>query len=614
MSVLAELADQWRFLPAETARKHLERAEALPERLSDESLYTMAWVVEQITGHRTEQGRQTQVVGAALRADMSALVQRLSERAGLRQRDLERGRWLGVEALCARWGVSRRTLERARRQGLMSRAVGVGGQRRVWYSVASIERLERARAAASRPAPARGRARLARPDEQRMIARAARVRRRFGARAWSVYRLARHLAVRFGTSVATARRVLGAAERLGRLDGPGAGRRPRASRGRAAELCERAVYWRGTAIGPGLGGPALAARLGRSRAGVRAALIEGRRRALLACLPEAWRTAEPADSGGTGPDELVTRVWGPEARATLGALGARGPTDAEGVLLAARRLGWPAAEPERARVWGMLRLRRLAARAARPPGRSEDLIDAGLTALLWDTRLRTGLALSMMAPALETARAVLGTHPAQTDEPARSQAVRVVVRAVIGAIERALGPPAEGARGAADGPAAHAHTGVASVGGGGAEPRLTGGVTLAVHHAVTRWRRSGEGPASHPIVWDGPAVGDPPERARLEPPAAWWPCLAQLGRERARTVAARYGWLEPGDAQAGAIGGAQAGSLGGAPGRAPGGPGAAAPLPAAEIARGLGVQSGRVHRSLRRAWGTMRALAGATPA
>src|SRR5690606_4313213 len=81
-----------------------------------------------------------------LLGDISALVERLSAAARLSAADLEPGRWLLADEVCARWKISRKTLERWRRLGLVARRVrGENGKPRLAFPLAAVERFERER-------------------------------------------------------------------------------------------------------------------------------------------------------------------------------------------------------------------------------------------------------------------------------------------------------------------------------------------------------------------------------------------------------------------------------------------------------------------------------------
>ncbi|MCW5765942.1 MAG: hypothetical protein KIT68_08190, partial [Phycisphaeraceae bacterium] len=127
VSALAELARQLRFIPAEAARRHLARVEALAGRVDPAGTYPEDWVVLQVTGFRPDLAEPALIVGAALIADLPALAERLSITARQRADDLAPGQWLTAGELTARWHVTPRTLARLRRRGLLCRrALGPG--------------------------------------------------------------------------------------------------------------------------------------------------------------------------------------------------------------------------------------------------------------------------------------------------------------------------------------------------------------------------------------------------------------------------------------------------------------------------------------------------------
>lgn len=220
---LAELAKGLRFQPPESARRQLVRAEAFAlELLRDwasvkDQTFPLEYVVFRVTGLRGveirgEESEGTMIVGAALLADVPALVERLSSSAGVLEREV-RGTHMRAVDLAASWNVSIKTLDRYRRQGLAARrARGSAGSMRetLWFSRASVAAFERVRADGLGTAKAFGRLT---PGERERIVRLARAAHaRFG---WSLHECARRIAGKTGRSVAGVRGVLLANERTG---------------------------------------------------------------------------------------------------------------------------------------------------------------------------------------------------------------------------------------------------------------------------------------------------------------------------------------------------------------------------------------------------------------
>jgi len=202
IGALADLAQQLRFAPKKRIIAQLASATALANEIDPDGAYPEDWVVFRITGYRPEIDSPALIVGEALRGDLSAFVERVSDRARLTEGDLPEH--LRLDELAARWGVSRKTLERARRQGLIAQRCrdDLGGVHLV-FTLGAIERYERRRGESVRAAGAFDRIdsesarRLARVGERAM--------RRFG---WSANEAATRLAHRAGRGRETMRQLL----------------------------------------------------------------------------------------------------------------------------------------------------------------------------------------------------------------------------------------------------------------------------------------------------------------------------------------------------------------------------------------------------------------------
>lgn len=144
ISALEGLASELRYAPAGALRRQVERAAALAREIDPERVYARSHLVRRLTGYKPDAGDDGEelIVGAALRAEMSALIEALSERAGLTIDDLGPGA-LWLEDLCARWGVTARTVERRRREGLIGRRVrNEAGRVRLAFALADVECFE----------------------------------------------------------------------------------------------------------------------------------------------------------------------------------------------------------------------------------------------------------------------------------------------------------------------------------------------------------------------------------------------------------------------------------------------------------------------------------------
>src|SRR5690348_15581463 len=99
IAALDELSRQLRFAPPETLRRQLERTRTLAAEIDPARNYPEEWVIFRVTGYRPQNAGDTVFVGEALLGDISALVERLSAAAGLRQTELDPAQHLEIGAL-----------------------------------------------------------------------------------------------------------------------------------------------------------------------------------------------------------------------------------------------------------------------------------------------------------------------------------------------------------------------------------------------------------------------------------------------------------------------------------------------------------------------------------
>ena len=143
VGALGELALQLRYAPKGAVARHIREIEALSLEVVDDEVFSEEWIVRRITGYAQEIESPAMIVGRALRGDLSALAERISAGARLRDGDVG-GKVLGVGAVCARWGVSRKTVERWRRRGLIGVRTTDGlGHTRVVFRLSAVEGFER---------------------------------------------------------------------------------------------------------------------------------------------------------------------------------------------------------------------------------------------------------------------------------------------------------------------------------------------------------------------------------------------------------------------------------------------------------------------------------------
>jgi RNA polymerase primary sigma factor len=403
--VVAELGEQLRFGSRKTLIRHLERIEELAVQIEDEGVYPEDFVVFRISGYRPEVGTPRMLPGAALRGDLSALAERLSESAGLTEADVEAG-CETVASLTARWGVSRKTLERYRRLGLIARRVDLGAGRRVLvFGRAGVEAFERRHAERLGKAGRFGR--MSERDAERLVRWAARYRGRLG---WTLNRVAQRLAARTGRSPEGVRRVLRRADR-GRPDPVFPEPGPPTAR-------ERLLAVR--AVARGIEPAVLAERTGRRKSAVLRALHEGRADLLRSlALPAA----------GQGEPGAATRPA--SARAGLGVVA---PADLAALLAQMRERVEPRAEVERDRaaayraLVGAAGARIAALPASGAPGPELDAIE---TMLRWAAMLKAALVRSQLRLAIETLEQRLG-GPLDALAPARATVLAMGLIGVIG--------------------------------------------------------------------------------------------------------------------------------------------------------------------------------------
>jgi RNA polymerase primary sigma factor len=200
---IAQLASELGFASKPTLLRHLERIDELGPQIDPDGIYPQDWIVFRITGYRPEIDSPALVPGDALRGDLSAVAEHISEHAHLSKVDIAEP-YETIDSLADRWSVSRKTIERYRRLGLIARRLDLGGGRRSvifmrsaveWFEALNGERLGRA-------------ARFDRiPDAQ--LARFARWASRYHARlGWSRSQAAARIALRTGHSHEGVRKAL----------------------------------------------------------------------------------------------------------------------------------------------------------------------------------------------------------------------------------------------------------------------------------------------------------------------------------------------------------------------------------------------------------------------
>ncbi len=282
LAALDDLATQLRYAPASQILTQIARAVDLAATIDPDQLYPEDWLVQRLTGYRPETDSPPLIVGAAVRRDLSAFVERISDRAALTPNSVTPA--LTIDELAARWSVSRKTIERYRRSGLIAVRVRAGARTRLRFPVASVETFERTHAETLGRASERSR--IPAPRRRSIIRIADRASRRFG---WSLNETAARIAEREGRTHETIRQILINAGR----DRPSIGRDDR----------RRRVIAR--AIRAGVSVERLAGRYNKSPQTIRRIALEER----AAAVTRAAREFEtPAIADGSSLDHPAARA------------------------------------------------------------------------------------------------------------------------------------------------------------------------------------------------------------------------------------------------------------------------------------------------------------------
>ena len=207
LDALSDLVAELRYTPREALRRCVERTESLATELDPETTYPMEWVVFRVTGYRPKDAPDAMVVGEALIADLSSLLEHLCDVAETGEEDIN-AEALSTEDLMERWGVSRRSVERYRRQGLVARRYDdESGVTRLAFSADVVEAFEDRRG--DRLERARSFERIGAEERAWLYRRALRYRSSLGCRFAAI---ARRLSERSGRSLGAVRRALQAAD------------------------------------------------------------------------------------------------------------------------------------------------------------------------------------------------------------------------------------------------------------------------------------------------------------------------------------------------------------------------------------------------------------------
>ncbi len=499
-----------------------DRAERLAGEVEPERAYPLEWIAFRITGRAAEvhpaevaralrgegDGPGSAVKGAALLADLSALVERLTAAVG----EPAPAGSMEPAAVAERWQVSRKTLDRWRRQGLVARRViGERGRSTLVFMRSVVERFEARHR--EEIASAGSYTRIDSDQMTRIVERG----RRYARAGLSLNEAARRLAVRHGRSHETVRQLLRRADAGSARPSFGA---PAAPAGERRRIAHRA--WR-RGIEPAL----VARRFGRTRASV-VRLINDQRAVLLrsVILPEH------ADAGSMHGERGVRKWLSPAPVRTE--LGAPGHTDLRDLIDAARRPEVPIGivESTRACAYHFLlgEAQRLIASIPAMGGHPTE-IDRAETMLRWAARLKAELVRSQIGLMLRTIEAQLDAPVDQLRAAEARELVEVGLAAVAHAVD-AFDPFKKSGR-------------------------LAAPTGLAVNRAASRWvrdRRAGldRGVRATPRLRAGTPIRDwtlgiAPWQGLLEPDqrlraAARDSGLAALPERERAFLLERFGW------------------------------------------------------------------------
>lgn len=386
IAVLDDLAKQLRFAPMETSRRHLERARQMAPEIDPTINYPEDWIIYRITGYRPQIEDPATIVGEALLFDVSALVERLSAAAGIREAELDPAMYMDAQAVCQRWNISRKTLDRYRRAGLLTlRVLGTGGRPRLLFPAEAVQWFEGKYK--DRLSEAQGFERIGSKLEERMVQRA----ERYARAGLTLNQAAARIARRYGRGHETVRQVLrrstGVRARFGNVGPPTL---------RERRLTERA-YW--LWFDPS----AVAKHLGRSRVSIHRVIVDGRvkmlRELILPDLAEAARASSAAAQRSLAEEAILS------ASAVRSGLGERGETDVLEFVQAAKITSAPDIIRERsiAAAYQVLVVRAASAIAGLPAhSASAILVDRIETDLRWAARLKAALVRSQLGQLVRT--------------------------------------------------------------------------------------------------------------------------------------------------------------------------------------------------------------------
>lgn len=550
IAAIDELDRQLRFSSPETARKQLERVEALCGEIEPERTYPEEWVVFRITGYRIEtpgagHAAPALIVGRALVGDLTALVERLSVTAGVTESELlgpgpteppapgqgrsQRPRdaaWISAAELCRRWSISRKSLDRYRKQGLAGRrAATTTARSKLYFRIDSVERFEQRHAA---PLAAAGAfSRIDAALEAKLLRMARRYRERLG---WSLNQTALRLADRYGRGHETVRSLLKRHDADSTRASVGAKRsqpgthRPVFSEAGPLTQKQQRVIERAFAFGVEV--EQLARRFNKTRPTIYRSLAMARAARLRGLSLPA---PSPAESPSRVQPVALTR--GPLAEpGVLSGLGAPAPRTLGELVGHALQNPTPEAIPERARAGAipvLLAQAATAIAALSPHHPTPGTLDEIETLLRWASRLKAELVRSQLSLLLKTIAGQLGQDLVSLPRSVSIGLLDDCLVALGEAVDRF--DPHKGGR-------------------------LAAPCGLALSRVVSHWQRRLSQPApgaSKALAYTNPdqvelrdwTLTVSPWQAWLEPPAGLRERLPQAPSLAQELLALRHGWL-----------------------------------------------------------------------
>ena len=381
VGALLDLIEQLRYTPREALKRDIARAESLAGEIEPGLTYPEDWVVFRVTGYRPDMDDPANIVGEALRADLSALVERLSDLAGLTDEDIN-GQTCSLDELAQRWNVSHKTIERYRKRGLVAHRVSDDkGRTRLSFRLETVERFEREQEGRISAA---GRFSRIPPDVELEMIRLAEQERRSHGRTLSD--AAAHIAERTGRSHEAVRQVLQRHDREAErpiFDDPPA----------LSDRNKRAIH---RAMRRGLEPSSIADRFSRSRASIIRVYNEHR--------AELLRSLDLDAPGGAGKKD-ADAVLSPAPVRSIHL--ERAPADVNEVLERAAKAPVPIGveESTRAIAYCLLRHRaRLIASELTTSAPEAERIDECETMLRWAARLKAALLHAQLPVIVRTVR------------------------------------------------------------------------------------------------------------------------------------------------------------------------------------------------------------------